>query len=192
MAEVLLFHHAHGLTTGVRDFADRLRNAGHVVHVPDLYDGRVFEDFEQGLAYAGEVGFGTIIERGQAAAEGLPDELVHAGFSLGAMPAQKLAQSQPGARGALLLHSCVPPSEFGGEWPTGVPVQIHGMDADPFFAGEGDIDAARVLVQSTDDAELFVYPGDQHLFADPSLPSYDESASRLLTERVLAFLDRVG
>jgi len=191
MAEVLLFHHAHGLTSGVREFAEVLRQAGHTVHVPDLYEGRVFDTLEQGLAYAREAGFDSIMERGRVAATGLPSELVYAGFSLGVMPAQMLAQSRTGAKGALLFHACLPTSEFGSAWPDGVPVQIHGMDADEFFADEGDLDAARALVQATTDAELFLYPGNQHLFADSSLPSYDEPAARLLTERVLTFLDGV-
>jgi dienelactone hydrolase len=189
MAEVLLFHHAQGLTSGVRDFAETLQEAGHTVHTPDLYDGRVFGTLQEGLGYAQEVGFGTLMERGKDAAAKLDPELVYAGFSLGVMPAQMLAQSRPGAKGAALFHSCVPPSEFGGAWPEGLPVQVHGMDADELFVDEGDLDAARALVDSTTDAELFLYPGDQHLFADNSLPAYDEQATALLTERVLAFLD---
>ena len=189
MTEVVLFHHAQGLTPGVRDFAERLTAAGHTVHVPDLYDGRVFDDLEGGLDYARDVGFGTILERGRAAAEALPQGVVYAGFSLGVMPAQMLAQTRESAKGALLLHACLPVAEFGGSWPDGVRVQVHGMDADPFFADEGDLDAARVLVATTPDAELFLYPGDQHLFADSSLPSYDKDAAEVLTERVLGFLD---
>jgi dienelactone hydrolase len=189
MAEVLLFHHAQGLTSGVRDFAETLQEAGHAVHVPDLYDGRVFGTLQEGLGYAQEVGFGTLMERGKAAAEKLDPELVYAGFSLGVMPAQMLAQTRPGARGAALFHSFVPPSEFGGAWPEGLPVQVHGMDADEIFVDEGDLDAACALVDSTTDAELFLYPGDQHLFADNSLSAYDEQATSLLTDRVLAFLD---
>ena len=192
MAEVLLFHHVQGLTSGLRDFAERLRQAGHTVHVPDLYDGRTFDTLDAGIGYAQQVGFGTILERGTAAADGLPSAMVYAGFSLGVMPAQKLAQTRPGAVGALLCESCVPPPEFGGAWPEGVPVQIHGMESDPIFAGEGDLDAARALVDTTSVAELFVYPGDRHLFADSSLASYDEKAAALLTERVLSFLDWVS
>jgi len=192
MVEIVLFHHAHGLTSGVRDFADTLRQAGHTVHTPDLYEGRVFDTLDEGLAYAREVGFDSILERGRLAAEGMPDELVYAGFSLGAMPAQMLAQSRPGAKGALLFHSCIPTSEFGGAWPQGVPVQIHGMDADEFFVEEGgDLDAARALVATTTNAELFLYPGKQHLFADNSLPAYDEHAATVLTQRVLDFLDAI-
>lgn len=191
MADVLLFHHAQGQTAGFHAFADELRRAGHTVHTPDLFDGRTFGSIDEGVAYAEEVGFDTIIERGVRAADDLPAELVYAGFSLGVLPAQKLAQTRPGARGALLFYSSVPASEFGS-WPDGVPVQIHGMDADPIFVGEGDVDAARELVDSTESAELFLYPGDQHYFADSSLPSYDESATALLTERVLAFLDERG
>src|SRR5947209_17403283 len=117
-AEVVLFHHAQGLTPGVLSFADELRAAGHVVHVPDLYEGRVFPELSEGLRYAeDEVGSETIIERGRAAADDLPAELVYGGFSLGVLPAQMLAQTRPGARGALLFHSAIPPSEFGGGWP---------------------------------------------------------------------------
>jgi dienelactone hydrolase len=140
------------------------------------------------MSFIGELGFGEVIERGTRAAEGLLDELVYAGFSIGEVLAQKLAQTRPGARGALLFYSCVPVSEFGSSWPKGVPVQVHGMDADPIFVGEGDIDAARALVEEADEAELFLYPGDQHYFADSSLPSYDAEASTLLMQRVLDFL----
>jgi len=188
MTEILLFHHALGLTPGITEFADHLREAGHTVHTPDLYDGHTFRTVEEGVGFARDTGFGTIVERGVRAADDLPSDLVYAGFSLGVMPAQQLAQTRPGARGALLLEACVPPSEFGSSWPDDVPVQIHGMEADPSFAGEGDLDAARALVDEAADAELFLYPGDQHLFADPSLPSYEAEAAALLTKRVLAFL----
>ncbi|WP_055480859.1 dienelactone hydrolase family protein [Sphaerimonospora mesophila] len=191
MAEVLVFHHGHGLTQGVREFVEQLRLAGHTVHVPDLFEGQVFDSLEKGIGYAESTGFGTIIERGTAAAEGLPAELVYLGFSLGVLPAQKLAQTRPGAKGALLLEACVPVSEFGGAWPRDVPVQVHGMDADPFFSGEGDVDAARALVDTAADAELFLYPGDRHLFTDSGLPSHDEHAATQVTHRVLGFLDRI-
>jgi dienelactone hydrolase len=190
VAELLLFHHAQGLTAGCLSFADELRAAGHVVHAPDLYDGKTFADLDDGVGYAREVGFDTIGERGRLAAEGLPNELVYAGFSLGAMPAQMLAQTRPGAKGALLFHGCVPPSEFDGPWPQGVPLQIHLMEADE-WALEGDLDAARELDETVESAELFLYPGDRHLFADNSLPDYDESAATLLKQRVLSFLDKL-
>jgi dienelactone hydrolase len=189
MAEVLLFHHALGQTEGFVAFADELRGAGHTVHTPDLFESRTFSTIDEGVAHASEVGFGKIIERGVRAADDLPNELVYGGFSLGVLPAQKLAQTRPGARGALLFYSCVPTSEFGTSWPADVPVQIHGMDKDPYFVDEGDIDAARAIVESTEHAELFLYPGDQHYFADSSLPSYDAGATALLTRRVLDFLE---
>jgi dienelactone hydrolase len=193
MAEVLLFHHAQGLTPGVRAFADDLRAAGHTVHAPDLFDGRTFGSIDEGLAHIGEIGFDAMRERGVRVADALPAGLVYAGMSFGVLPAQKLAQTRPGARGALLFYSCLPISgEWAfGPWPDDVPVQIHGMDNDPFFVGEGDIHAAREIVDKAKDAELFLYPGDQHYFADSSLPSYDATATALLTTRVLAFLERV-
>ena len=188
MAEVLLFHHAQGQTKGFLAFADELRRAGHAVHAPDLYDGRTFDSIEEGLANVEAIGFETIVERGVQVAQELPAELVYAGFSLGVVPAQMLAQSRPGASGALLLHSCLPTSAFGEGWPAGVPVQVHAMEKDPFFIEEGDIDAARALVAEAEQAELFLYPGEQHLFADSSLPSFDADAAALLTRRVLDFL----
>ena len=191
MAEVLLFHHAQGQTAGFHAFADELRRAGHTVHTPDLLDGRTFGSIPEGMAYVEQLGFGTIIERGEHAAHELPSELVYAGFSLGVVPAQKLAQTRAGARGALFFYSCVPMAEFGGAWPSGVPVQVHGMDRDPYFVDEGDIDAARELVAAAERGELFLYPGDQHYFADSSLPSYDAEAAGLLMRRVLDFLQTV-
>jgi dienelactone hydrolase len=192
MTEVILFHHAQGLTTGVREFAATLESAGHTVHLPDLYDGQTFPDLESGVANAERIGFHTVRDNGVAAAEQFPAEVVYLGISLGVLPAQMLAQNRPGAKGALLLESCVAPDNFGGPWPAGVPVQVHGMDEDPIFAGEGDVDAARELVASATDGELFLYPGKHHLFADPSLPTYDAGAAELLTARVLRFLARVS
>jgi len=189
MAEILLFHHAQGLTPGVVAFGDELRAAGHVVHTPDLYDGKTFADLDSGVGYARDVGFETVVERGRLAAEGLPAELVYGGFSLGVMPAQLLAQTRPGAKGALFFSAALPASEFGGSWPQGVPLQIHMMENDEWV--DEDLPAARELVETSEDAELFLYPGDRHLFADTSLPDYDETAARTLMQRVVAFLQSV-
>jgi dienelactone hydrolase len=190
MAEILLFHHAHGQTPGVLAFADELRAGGHTVHTPDLYDGKTFATLDEGIGYAKEVGFETILERGVRAADGLPNELVYGGMSLGVMPAQKLAQTRPGAKGAILLHGAIPPSEFGGEWPAAVPVQIHFMEEDEFGL-EGDIDAARELENTVEGAELFLYAGDGHVFTDSSTPDYDEDAATVVKQRVRAFLEGV-
>jgi len=193
MAELILFHHSQGLTDGVRAFADRIRTAGHVAHVPDLYEGRTFSALAEGIGHAEQVGFDTIVERGRRAAAGLPEDIVYAGFSLGVLPAQALAQTRPGASGALLFHSCVPPTELGGPWPPGVPVQMHLMDLDELaLPPNEDLDAARRLDRTVEAAELFLYAGDRHLFADRSLPDYDEAAATLLEERVLRFLDDVA
>jgi Dienelactone hydrolase and related enzymes len=189
MAEVVLFHHAQGQTSGFVAFSDDLRAAGHTVHAPDLYEGNTFATLDEGVGYAKQVGFDTILERGRLAAESLPNELVYAGFSLGVMPAQMLAQTRHGANGALLFSAAFPASEFGGPWPPGVPLQIHMMEADEWALE--DLPAARELVEAVEGAELFLYPGDGHLFADNSLPDYDEGAAKLLKQRVLGFLDNV-
>jgi dienelactone hydrolase len=186
MTELILFHHAQGLTDGVRALADDLRAAGHTVHVPDLYEGRTFSTLDDGMANVEAIGFDAIVERGVHATEGLPEDVVYAGLSLGVLPAQMLAQTRAGARGALLIESFVPPSEFGGPWPAGVPVQIHLSEGDE-VTGE-DLAAARAFAPTADEAELFLYPGDRHLFTDRSLPAYDKAAAALLLQRVLAFL----
>ena len=186
MAEVLLYHHIQGLTDGVQGFADDLRQAGHTVHTPDLFDGRTFGSIEEGFGFARDAGFDAIRERGAAVADDLGPGLVYAGFSFGVTIAQRLAQTRPGARGALFVDSCLPVGEFGEAWPEGLPVQIHGKEGDEFF--DEDLPAAHELADSAPTAELFVYPGDQHLFADSSLDSYDPEASALLRERVHAFL----
>ncbi|MFY0409636.1 dienelactone hydrolase family protein [Solicola sp. PLA-1-18] len=191
MTDVLLLHHAQGLTPGVEAFADRLRAAGHRLTVPDLYEGATFDTVEEGVDHARSVGFDVVAGRGRAAADALTPEVVYIGWSLGVVPGQQLAQTRPGALGAVLLESCLPASELGSGWPHAVALQVHGMDADPIFAGEGDLEAARELVAGVAGAELFLYPGDAHLFADSSLDSYDETAATLLVERVLGFLATV-
>jgi len=196
MAEVVLFHHVQGLTDGVRAFADELRAGGHTVHTPDLFDGECPATIELGLALVNLIGDEALSERATGALAGLPDGLVYGGFSFGGATAQQFAQTLPGARGALLYESFVSLSaEWSfGPWPAGLPVQVHGMDRDPFFAEEGDLDGARELVATVgpDVAELYTYPGDKHLFTDSSLPSYDADATRLVLDRSLAFLGRLS
>jgi dienelactone hydrolase len=181
MAEVVLFHHAQGLTAGCLAFADALRAGGDLVHTPDLYDGHTFASLPEGMAYAEHLGFGTIIERGEAAVGSLPADLVYAGCSLGVMPAQKLAMTRPGARAAVFMHGAVPLEYFGdGVWPESVPLQIHVMKDDAL----GDVEVARSL----ETAELFLYPGSAHLFTDSGLPDYDPGATALVLERIRALL----
>ena len=193
MADVVLFHHIQGLTPGVLALADRWRAAGHTVHTPDLYGGRIFTSIDDGAVFVDGDDHSDFAALADEAVADLPSGVVYVGLSFGVMQAQRLAQTRPGAAGAVLCESCLPISGDWalGPWPDGVPVQVHGMDADEFFAGEGDLDAARELVDSAGDAELFVYPGDRHLFEDSSLPSYDANATELLNARVLGLLARV-
>ncbi|MEU1836442.1 dienelactone hydrolase family protein [Micromonospora chersina] len=196
MADIVLFHHIQGLTDGVRAFADQLRAGGHTVHTPDLFDGERPATIDEGAALTRRIGGEVLDERADRAVADLPKDLVYAGVSWGAATAQRLAQTRPGARGALLYESCLPVTgEWAvGPWPEGVPVQIHGMDKDPFFALEGDIDSARELVGivGPERGELFVYPGEAHLFTDSSLPSHDADATALAVRRSREFLDRLG
>ena len=196
MAEVVLFHHVQGLTDGVRAFAEELRAGGNTVHTPDLFEGTRPESIDDGMAYTEKVGDEVLKARADEAVADMSDGLVFAGFSSGAADAQRLAQTRPGARGALLYESCMPiTGEWAfGPWPEGVPVQIHGNEKDPFFGEGGDLEAARELVDTVGPelSELFLYPGDGHLFTDSSLPSYDADATALVVERSRALLDRLS
>ena len=191
MADVVLFHHVQGLTEGVRRLADELRAGGHTVHTPDFFDGETFDSLDDGFAALRAAGEGALDAWADTLVAELPKEIVFAGISLGVMPAQRLAQTRPGARGAVLLEACAPPSAFADRWPAAVPVQVHGMERDPFFGLEGDVDAACELVAQADDGELFVHPGDVHLFTDSSLPSYDAAACAEVVTQVRKFLSRV-
>ncbi len=184
MAEIVLFHHALGITPGVLSFAETLREAGHTVHVPDSFEGRTFEDTDEGVAFARETGFDVVMQRAVEAASALPTDVWYLGMSLGVMPAQYLAQTRPGARGAIFLYSAAPLGEFGDTWPEGVPLQMHLMKDDPF----DDLPVARVLADCVPGAELHVYPGDRHLFADESSADHDPAAAAQVRARVLALL----
>ena len=196
MADVVLFHHVLGLTDGVRELAERLAEGSHAVHTPDLYEGELAASLEEGFAVKADIGDEELARRAERVADDLGPGLVYAGISLGVMTAQRLAQTRPGARGALLYEACVPSTgEWAfGPWPAGLPVQIHGMDDDEFFAREGDLDAARALVASLEPCtgEVFTYPGSAHLFLDSSLPTYDATATELVVERSRSLLDRAG
>lgn len=190
MAEVVLFHHVLGLTAGMHAFADDLRAAGHTVHTPDVFQGSTFASIDEGMAFVQEQGFPELIERAAASADDLPSEVAYIGFSFGVVGAQMLTQTKPGARAGIFCYSCIPADEFGA-WPEGVPAQIHAMDRDPFFVDEEDVHAANALVSSVSDAELFLYAGSDHYFADKTLPTYDPVAAELLMSRVLTLLARV-
>ncbi|WP_327652554.1 dienelactone hydrolase family protein [Micromonospora aurantiaca] len=196
MAEIVLFHHIQGLTDGVRALADSLRSGGHTVHAPDLFDGERPATIEDGAALIKRIGGDVLDRRADALVADLPAGLVYAGVSWGAAIAQRLAQTRAGARAALLYEACLPVTgEWAiGPWPDGVAVQVHGMERDPFFGLEGDVDAARELVSivGPERGELYVYPGDRHLFTDSSLPSYDAEATALVVSRSRELLDRLG
>jgi dienelactone hydrolase len=183
MAEVVVFHHALGLTDAVRRFAAALRDAGHAVHSPDLYDGRTFGTTEEGMAYSEEIGGPmAIVERARAVDASLPGEVVYVGFSLGVLAAQSLAQTRPGARAAVLCYSALPLGQWGENWPAtwpdGVRLQLHILE------GDDDFEIAQGLAATVPAAEFFAYSGTQHYFAE-----HDEQAAALLTQRVLAFLE---
>jgi dienelactone hydrolase len=189
MSDLILFHHVHGLTDGVLAFAERLREAGHRVTTPDLFDGVTFTTIETGVAYVAEAGMDDVIARGVAEAEPLTPDLVYAGFSLGALIAHKLAQTRPGARGALLYHhGDVPMTVFGDTWPEDVDTQIHINQHDEYLDKEV-VDEFVSRVGETARVELFLYPGSTHLFTDSSLSDYEPESAELVLRRTLEFLE---
>ena len=187
MAEVVLFHHALGLTPGVAEFAQGWRDVGHVVHVPDLYEGRTFSDLDEAVEFVDAMGMEHWIAAAGAAGAEHPTATCFAGFSLGSACAQFVAQSTPGARAALLFHGALSLATMELAWPEGLSLQVHTAEADPWV----ELDEAQNLIESVDGAELFLYPGSRHLFADASWGDYDEPSARLLNERALALLASV-
>lgn len=191
MAVIVLFHHVQGLTSGICAFAQQLRSAGHEVYTPDLFDGQTFDTIDAGLAYVQQIGVDACIARGVQAAQAVVNGAIVAGFSLGVLPAQYVAQTHGGVRGAVLMHACVPASEFGS-WPVDLPVQIHAMADDPYFVEDGDREAAQALVASVRHGALHEYPGHQHLFTDSSLDVYDVDATNMVIVHILSFVAQYG
>jgi dienelactone hydrolase len=189
MTSVVLFHHAQGLTDGVRWFGDQLRAAGHDVTQPDLYEGVTFDDLDVGVAHADEIGMNEIIARGVAAIAQLPagTPAVVGGFSLGTLPAQKIAQTRPGVRGAILYHGGLPSAVFGGPWQDGVALQLHVGPEDKW----AEMDEHDALIAEVPDSEIYLYPGTGHLIADNSLPSFDAESAGLIIGRSVEFLNRL-
>jgi dienelactone hydrolase len=189
--EVVLLHSVLGLRPGVKRFAERMREAGHTVHTPDLYGGEVFHEMEPALRRSEEIGMEAWVVRAHAAVAELPGKLVYMGFSLGGDLAQVLAGSRPGAVGAVLLHSALPAGIIGlPGWPRTVPVQVHFAEHDP-WREQKFIDGLRNDVRQAGGVfELYEYPGQGHLFTDPELPEYDAEATEQVMERVLRFLER--
>lgn len=195
MSDIVLFHSVLGLRAGVLDAADRLRAAGHIVHTPDYYDGRTYDEYPPAFEFLEEIGgIPDVIARCTAAAGRLPADLVYVGFSLGGVPAELLAATRAGAQGLILLHAAIPPDALGVQaWPASVPVQVHFATGDP-YRDKAELDSFEAAVRASGARyERFDYPGNGHLFTDRTLPDeFDEQSAELLFSRVLAFLDQIG
>lgn len=182
MASILLLHSALGLRPGVDDFAERLRGHGHEVSVPDFYEGHVFDVEAEGIAHRDA--HPEYFEHVRSIADGLPEETVLAGFSLGSFFAQRLAAKRPGSRAAILMHSVTAPRR---PW-SGVPVQVHRYATDPWISPP-DVEALGEAVRaSSAPFEDHVTAGRGHLFTDPQGPDFDEAARDATIERIVAFL----
>ncbi|MEV0307719.1 dienelactone hydrolase family protein [Nonomuraea fuscirosea] len=187
MARILLLHSMYGLRPAVHQAADRLRAAGHTVHVPDLYDGRVVDTAEEGIAIKDEIGRDELLKRAVAAAAPLSaDGLVYAGFSLGAAIAQNLALGDEQSRGLLLMHGTSDMAE--GVSADDLPVQLHVADPDTYEPVDWLNAWYLRMRQARADVEVFRYPGAGHLFTDPDLPDHDPEAAERAWAIALDFL----
>lgn len=185
IAEIILFHHAQGLTEGLRDLAERLRAAGHKVHTPDMYSGPVFGKLDEGLAFASRIGHDAIEEVARRAARRHPHTNTVIGFSLGAFPAQLLAQEWKKIDGLVLVAGGLPPRDLGGDWRFNVRLSVHAADPDDWIP-PGSLET---LLHHARGPHIHRYPGLGHMFVDPSSPDYDADAADLFEERLLAWLE---
>lgn len=196
MTQIVLFHPVLGLRDSVQEFAESWRSAGHVVHLPDLYDGRVFDDYDDAFAFLADIGGPeTLLRRTDAAVEGVDTDVVYAGFSSGLRAVTHLVCTRPGARGALCFHGAVPPRAVGASrWAGGVPAQVHEGELDPFREPAVNAEFETAVVASGSPVEYFLYPGVRgHLFADQGLPDeYDAPAAALMAERAERFLRQLS
>jgi dienelactone hydrolase len=190
MANVVLLHSAQGLRPAVLEWAAGIEDAGHEVATPDLFAGRTFDDLDAGIAHRDEIGVPELMRRAEAALAELPEDLVYAGFSMGAASAGYYAATRRGARGAVLMHGITPLADFGvGAWPAGVPAQVHCAAEDPLAGIEALPGFESALAAAPAPFEGFRYPGAAHLFSDRDSREYDATASDLMFARLLAFLD---
>lgn len=185
MTEIVMFHHVLGRTAALEEIASGLRDAGHTVHVPDLFDGRTFNTIYEGMAFVETIDSDELLGKAEAEVQSLPDDIVYLGFSLGAAFAQQLVQNREGARGGIFMYACVAP-EYFGDWPDDVPVHIHAMQDDPFFAD--DAPAAKALDAEHEKVSLFLYPGNGHLFLERGHDHYDADSADLALSRIDSFL----
>ncbi|WP_166984347.1 dienelactone hydrolase family protein [Paramicrobacterium fandaimingii] len=185
MTEIVMFHHVLGRTVALEQIAERLRAAGHQVHMPDLFDGHTFESVDEGKTFVESIDDEELLSKAVAEVQSLPADVVYLGFSLGAALAQYLVQNREGAAGGIFMYGCVAPEVFG-DWPDRVPVHIHAMEDDPFFVD--DADAAKALDAAHEKVSLFLYPGSGHLFLERGHDDYDADAAELALSRIDSFL----
>ena len=195
MTTIALFHSVLGVRQGVLDAAERLRQDGHDVLVPDVFDGRTFDDYQPAMTFAWEeLGQVELLRRSREAVAGLPDGFVSAGFSLGCVMAVHVALQRK-ASGVLMIAGAVPVSAFGdgSEWPAGLAAQSHSTVGDPWREQEEIDQAVRDVEAGGGTIELFDYPGSGHLFNDPTLPDeYDPDVTELFWSRALPFVRACG
>ncbi len=186
MTHIVLFHSGLGLRPHLTTWRMALEAEGHQVHTPDLYDGEVFDDLRRGIEKRDALGIPELSRRASAAVEKLPDDVIYAGFSLGAASAQALALTREGARGLVMMHAALPLAAFGlTEWPDGLRTQVHVTNSDP-WVDRGVVEALETAARPGT-LEVFRYPGDAHLFADDGYLDYDAELADAMLERVKRF-----
>ncbi len=195
MTTVVLFHSVLGIRQGVLDAADRLRGEGHEVVLPDLFDGRTFDEYDPALEFAlKETGLPALLGRAVDSVADVPDGFVVSGFSLGCVMAAYVG-TQRQVSGVLMIAGAIPVSGFGDgvTWPAGVPAQTHATLDDPWREQEEIDEAVRDVEAGGGTIEVFDYPGSGHLFTDPTLSAeYDAATTELFWSRALPFVAACG
>lgn len=190
MAQLLLLHHALGVTSALRRLADRFEDAGHDVVVPDLFESRVFASVEEGMEHVESVGIETLAGLGEDAASDMQPGFVVCGISLGAIAAMRAGVSNDAVAAVVVASACIPEEYIGGPWPRTLPLRVVASREDAMFRDEGDLEAATEYTHSAQQAKLKLMPGREHLFVEADDPE-STAATEWLVETVMRFLDRV-
>lgn len=187
MTHIVLFHSILGCRAAEREMAAAFEKAGHTTHLPDLFENKTANNYDDGFALFRTFEREQLIERARDALNSVPENAVLSGISFGAGIVSSLWAERPKMQGALLFAGA---AEWANDLRADLPVQAHIAKPDP-FDDEAYFDEWQSACK-TSDFNLYRYDNVGHFFLDRTLSDFDEDATKLCLERSIAFLNRLG